>query len=41
MNYDVKSLTVVNLLIVPKHFFVQDIIEERKPLSPTARRAAG
>ena len=39
MNYDVKSLSVVNLLIVPKHFFVHDIIEERKPLAATARRA--
>jgi type II restriction enzyme len=39
MNYDVKSLSVVNLLIVPKHFFVRDIIEERKPLAATARRA--
>jgi type II restriction enzyme len=39
MNYDVRSLSVVNLLIVPKHFFVKDIIEERKPLAVTARRA--
>jgi len=39
MNYDAKSLSVVNLLIVPKHFFVKDIIEERKALPPTARRA--
>lgn len=39
MNYDVKSLSVVNLLIVPKHFFVREIIEERKPLASTARRA--
>jgi type II restriction enzyme len=39
MNYDRKSLSVVNLLIVPKHFFVRDIIEERKPLAATARRA--
>lgn len=39
MNYDLKALRVVNLLIVPKHFFVRDIIEERKPLAPTARRA--
>jgi hypothetical protein len=31
MNYDLKSLAVVNLLIVPKHFFVREIIEERKP----------
>src|ERR1700757_2155000 len=39
MNYDLKSLAVVNLFIVPKHFFVRDIIEERKPLAVTARRA--
>ena len=39
MNYDRKSLTVVNLFIVPKHFFIRDIIEERKPLAATARRA--
>lgn len=39
MNYDLKSLAVVNLFIVPKHFFVRDIIEERKPLADTARRA--
>ncbi len=39
MNYDLKSLAVVNLFIVPKHFFVRDIIEERKPLASTARRA--
>jgi hypothetical protein len=39
MNYDLKSLAVVNLFIVPKHFFVQDIIERRKPLKATARRA--
>ncbi len=31
MNYDLKSLAVVNLFIVPKHFFVRDIIEERNP----------
>jgi Dam-replacing family/Dam-replacing HTH domain len=39
MNYDLKSLAVVNLFIVPKHFFVRDIIEQRPPLAPTARRA--
>ena len=41
MNYDLKSLSVVNLLIVPKHFFVRDIIQERKPLAATACRAGG
>jgi type II restriction enzyme len=39
MNYDLKSLAVVNLFIVPKHFFVRDIIEKRRPLAATARRA--
>jgi type II restriction enzyme len=39
LNYDLKSLAVVNLFIVPKHFFVREIIEERKPLALTARRA--
>jgi type II restriction enzyme len=39
LNYDLKSHAVVNLFIVPKHFFVREIIEERKPLAATARRA--
>jgi type II restriction enzyme len=39
MNYDLRQLCVVNLFVVPKHFFVREIIEERKPLAPTARRA--
>ncbi len=39
LNYDLPTLTVSNLFVVPKHFFVREIIEERKPLSPTARRA--
>jgi type II restriction enzyme len=39
MNYDLKSFAVVNLFIIPKHFFVRNIIEERKPLKATARRA--
>jgi len=39
LNYDLDTLSVLNFLIVPKHFFVRDIIEERKPLALTARRA--
>jgi type II restriction enzyme len=39
LNYDVRSLRVTDLLIIPKHFFIAGIIEERKPLPPTARRA--
>jgi type II restriction enzyme len=39
MNYDYKQLSVTNPFVVPKHFFVREIIEERKPLPSTARRA--
>jgi len=39
LNYDLKELAVRNLFVVPKHFFVRDIIQERKPLAQTARRA--
>ena len=39
LNYNLQQRTVVNFLIVPKHFFIRDIIEERKPLASTARRA--
>jgi type II restriction enzyme len=39
LNYDLGHLSVKNVLIVPKHFFVREIIEKRKPLAATARRA--
>lgn len=39
LNYDLKKLSVLNFFVIPKHFFVPEIIEKRKPLSPTARRA--
>lgn len=39
MRYDTASFGVTDLFCVPKHFFVRDIIEERKPLALTARRA--
>jgi hypothetical protein len=39
LNYDLKLLSVKDFFVVPKHFFVREIIEERKPLSATARRA--
>jgi type II restriction enzyme len=38
LNYS-PSLGVSNLFVVPKHFFVTEIIEERKPLGEGARRA--
>lgn len=39
LTYDLASFSVTNALVVPKHFFVQAIIEERPPLAATARRA--
>lgn len=39
LNYDLEKLSVTNFFVVPKHFFVREIIEERKPLAATARRA--
>lgn len=38
LNYS-PATGVNNLLVVPKHFFVTEIIEERKPLREGARRA--
>lgn len=37
LQYD--SLGVVKLTLTPKHFFTPDVIEKRKPLAATARRA--
>lgn len=39
MAYFLKLLNVTDFFVVPKHFFVPEIIEERKPLAKTARRA--
>lgn len=39
MSYSRKELKVKDLILIPKHFFVPDVIEKRKPLAPTARRA--
>lgn len=39
LGYDNQKLEVQNLLVIPKQFFIPEIIEERKPLSPSARRA--
>jgi type II restriction enzyme len=39
MRYDLERFGVTDLFLVPKQFFVRDIIEKRKPLAPTARRA--
>lgn len=39
LGYDKNKKSVTNLSVVPRHFFVADIIQERPPLSSTARRA--
>lgn len=39
MGYSKAEMKVKNLIIIPKHFFVPEIIEKRKPLSSNARRA--
>ena len=39
LNYDLFSYQVLNFFVIPKHFFVPEIIEERKPLSIDAERA--
>jgi type II restriction enzyme len=39
VKYEQKSLQVKTVCLVPKRFFVPRIIEKRKPLAATARRA--
>lgn len=39
LSYDLKGYKILNFFVIPKHFFVPEIIERRKPLSPIARRA--
>lgn len=39
LRYDKFAWVVTDFFIVPKHFFIPEIIEKRNPLSPTARRA--
>lgn len=39
LHYSKADFRVKNFVMVPKHFFVPDIIEKRNPLANTARRA--
>ena len=39
LNYSLKEHHVIDFLVIPKHYFVNDIIEKRQPLKETARRA--
>lgn len=38
LSYDMQRSIVRSLVLIPKHFFVPDVVEMRKPLSPSARR---
>lgn len=38
LNYDEK-LCIKNFVIIPKHFFIPEIIEKRKPLPESTKRA--
>ena len=39
LHYDVHLWEVRNFVVIPQHFFVPSIVERRKPLPQTARRA--
>ena len=39
LTYNKFTFEIRNFLTIPKYFFVPDIIQKRKALSPTARRA--
>lgn len=39
LSYQENSLEVNDFMIIPKHFFTEDVIEKRKPLSLEAKRA--
>ncbi len=39
LNYNLQNLCVLNFFVIPKHFFIPEIIEKRRPLAENARRA--
>jgi type II restriction enzyme len=39
LNYDLERLSVTNLIVIPKYYFVPSVIEKRSPLQETAERA--
>ncbi len=39
LSYSKEIMMVKNLLVIPRFFIVPSVIEKRKPLAPTARRA--
>lgn len=39
LSYNAEKMCVKDLWVIPKHFFIPEIIERRKPLADTAKRA--
>ncbi len=39
LNYSSHSNSITNFFVIPKHYFVPEIIEKRSPLAENARRA--
>ena len=39
MSYSLEKMRVEDMFFVPKYFFVPEIVEKRKPLAETAKRA--
>lgn len=39
LNYNLQNFSVLDFFVIPKHFFIPEIIERRKPLAASARRA--
>lgn len=39
LNYSPSESKVKNFIVIPKHYFIDDIVEKRQPLADTARRA--
>jgi len=39
LNYSISNLNVSNFLVIPKHFFIDDMIEKRTALNVNTRRA--
>lgn len=39
LSYNLSSFRILDFFVIPKHFFVPEIIEKRKPLAANARRA--
>ena len=39
LSYELQKLSILNFLVIPKHFFTPDMIEKRNPLSVKAVRA--